>query len=300
MAMKRFNELGYLSLVKDVLNEGRFTTNRTGIRTKAIFGDQLHYDLRGNKIALITTKYVHFPSVAKELFWFLRGDTNQKNLAQEGVHIWRANSTKEFLKTRNLNHCYTEYESLGPIYGFQWRHFGAKYTNCHQDYTNQGYDQLAHVVEQLKNDPTSRRIIMSAWNPCDLDKMVLPPCHMMVQFSVDTVTRELSANMYQRSADLMLGVPYNLASYSLLLCLLAHKCNLKPGTLVCSYGDVHIYENHIENAKIQLARNPHDSPNLYITCDPDTMNMDKLQLDDGTIKLENYQHHERLFFQMAV
>lgn len=290
-----FGERGYLALVRRVLTRGQMTNNRTGVDTIQIFGAQLKFNLRNNRIAMLTTKYINFESVLEELLWFMRGDTNQANLSAKGVNIWRGNSSREYLDSRGLS--YPEYESLGPIYGFQWRHFGAKYIDCHTDYKGQGYDQLAACLYQIKNDPTSRRILMSAWNPNDLDKMVLPPCHMFVQFHVDTCRGELSANMFQRSADLMLGVPYNLLSYSLLVHIMAQKCNLKAGELITSYGNVHIYKPHIENARVQLRRTPYPSPQLRMDFHPDRL-IEELDVDDFHVK--GYRHHDRLKFTMAV
>lgn len=289
-------EVGYLDLVRNVLDNGRTSDNRTGVQTKSIFGAQLRYSLHDNKLAMLTTKHMSFNVAAKELFWFLRGDTNQTNLANEGVHIWRGNSSRAFLDSRNLQH-YVEHESLGPIYGFQWRHFGAQYIDCHTDYAGQGVDQLQHCIEQIKTDPTSRRIIMTAWNPMALDEMVLPPCHVLVQFEVNTERGELSAHLYQRSADLMLGVPYNLLGYSLLTCILARKCALIPGELVCSYGNLHIYETHEANARIQLTRQPLPQPTVSMTFDP---NMDINELNTNYFETKNYQHHEKLSFTMTV
>lgn len=296
--MSNNDEQGYLNLIRNVLQNGRLTTNRTGILTKTIFGAQLRYNCRNNKLAMLTTKFISFSNVLHELLWFIRGNTNQKLLAENNVKIWRDNSTREFLDSRKLYH-YKEFETLGPIYGFQWRHFGAKYIDSKTDYNGQGVDQLQICLNQIRNDPQSRRIIMSAWNPSDLDKMALPPCHVMIQFDVDESNQLLSGHMYQRSADLMLGVPYNLLSYSLLLHIMAKKSNLEVGDLICSYGNLHIYENHIDNAKIQLERVPMEMPNLILKNFNDDINFDNLHFD--MFKLNNYKYHPgRLNFQMAV
>lgn len=287
-------ERGYLELVRRILTHGRLTTNRTQVDTKSIFGAQLHFDLTDGNLPMLTTKFVSFPTVATELFWFLRGDTNQQWLAQRNVNIWRGNSTREFLDSINLQR-YREHESLGPIYGFQWRHFGAKYTDCHADYTGCGYDQLANVLDLIQNQPNSRRIIMSAWNPMALSDMALPPCHVLVQFEVDEERRQLSAHMYQRSADLMLGVPYNILSYSLLTHILARKCKLSAGHLVCSYGNAHIYLPHIECANRQLEREPFDMPKLTMLFEPNTS---VEHLDLKHFKVENYKYHPQLKYTM--
>lgn len=287
-------ERGYLTLVRRVLRDGTLKSNRTGVDTKYIFGDQLRYDLRDNRLAMLTTKKVFFRSALEELLWFLRGDTNQANLAAKGVNIWRGNSTREYLDSRKLS--YPEHESLGPIYGFQWRHFGARYIDCHTDYTGQGVDQLAQCMHQIQYEPSSRRMIMTAWNPNDLDKMVLPPCHMSIQFSVNEKLGELSGHMTQRSADLMLGVPFNLVSYSLMLHILAHKFGLKAGELVTSYGDLHIYVPHIKNAMRQVSRLPYASPQIELKFGRDKR-VEELTADDFAVK--NYRHHSQLDYEMA-
>lgn len=293
---KMSEELGYLCLVRKVLLSGRWSENRTGVKTLSLFGDQLRYSLRGNRLAMLTTKFISFSSVAEELLWFIRGDTNQKTLADRKVNIWRGNSSRQYLDSRKLFH-YKEYESLGPIYGFQWRHFGANYIDCHTDYSNMGVDQLKECINQIQNDPHSRRIIMSAWNPVDLNKMALPPCHILVQFEVNTENRELSAHMYQRSADLMLGVPYNLTSYSLLIHMLAHVCHLTPGELICSYGNLHIYENHIENAKKQIEREPLSQPKLKINA-KDNQPIEMFSIDN--FEILNYKYYDKIRYEMVV
>lgn len=199
-------------------------------------------------------------------FFFFRkqtkGNTNANVLADKGIHIWDGNGSREFLDNLGLSE--REVGDLGPVYGFQWRHFGAKYVNMHTDYTGQGYDQLADCIYKIINNPEDRRIIMSAWNPSDLHLMALPPCHMFCQFYVNTVTNELSCQMYQRSADLGLGVPFNIASYSLLTHLIAYVTNRKPGEFVYTIGDAHIYLNHIDALQEQLQRTPRPFPKLNI------------------------------------
>ncbi|WBR61425.1 bifunctional dihydrofolate reductase-thymidylate synthase [Drosophila suzukii associated hytrosavirus 1] len=291
--MDRMNEAGYLSLIRHVLFTGRDIDNGNGIETRSIFGEQLRYNLRCNRLAMLTTKFISFSSVAHELFWFLRGDTNQQTLADKQVYIWKANSTREFLDSRRLFH-YREYESLGPIYGFQWRHFGAKYTDCHADYRGKGLDQLQMCLDQIKNNPNSRRIIMSAWNPCALDEMVLPPCHLSVQFEVNVERKELSAHLYQRNADLILGVPYNLLSYSLLVHIMARKCGLTAGDLICSYGNLHIYRSHLMGARNQVARKPYNQPRIEMNFDPE-LPVEELNLKHFCVK--EYRHQGKIFFE---
>ena len=216
----------------------------------------MRFDL-GESFPILTTKDVFWRGVAEELIWFVRGETNAKLLSDKKIKIWDGNASREFLDKQGL----TEREEwdLGPVYGFQWRHFGADYTTMHADYTNQGFDQLAEVIKQLKTNPTSRRILMSAWNASDLTKMALPPCHILAQFYV-TADNKLSCQMYQRSCDMGLGVPFNIASYSLLTCMLAQVCGLKRGEFIHCLGDAHVYKNHVEPLMEQLKRHPMPFP----------------------------------------
>nr|KAG5699231.1 hypothetical protein BaRGS_012752 [Batillaria attramentaria] len=218
----RHAELQYLDAVEQIIAEGALRNNRTGIDTKTIFGMQMRYSLREN-FPLLTTKRVFWRGVVEELLWFIKGCTNGKELADKDVHIWDANGTREFLDKNGLHH--REEGDLGPVYGFQWRHSGAEYVDMHTDYTGQGVDQLAEVISLIRNNPDSRRIIMCAWNPKDVPKMALPPCHCLAQFCV--INGELSCQLYQRSADMGLGVPFNIASYSLLTIMIAHITGLK-------------------------------------------------------------------------
>lgn len=262
----------YLQLVRQILKLPS-VPNRTGVAAKTLFGHQLRFSLRDNTLPMLTTKRMPFQTIAKELFWFMRGETNQKILEQQGIKIWTDNSTRKFLDSRGLYH-YKEYETLGPIYGFQWRFFGQQYIDCHTNYkklaasssdsATKSVDQLKRVIKEIKTDPHSRRLIMTAWNPIDLDKMALPPCHVLVQFHVDVLCNELSAHLYQRSADLMLGVPFNITSYCLLIHIIAKMCGLKPGEFVHSFSNVHIYDTHVELAKEQLLRLPKPFPKLDI------------------------------------
>ena len=223
--------------------------------------------------------------------WFLRGETDSRKLAEKGVHIWDANGSREFLDSRGLTE--RNEGDLGPVYGFQWRHFGAKYRAMNDDYSGQGFDQLQECIRLIKEEPTSRRIVMSAWNPADLSQMALPPCHMFVQFQV--VNGELNSLMYQRSCDIGLGVPFNIASYALLTCLIAHNCNLKPGEFIHSMGDVHIYKNHIEPLGKQIQREPFPFPSLEILTQKE---IDQYNLAD--FKLHNYKHHPTIKMELVV
>jgi thymidylate synthase len=196
----------YLDVVREILDHGVARGDRTGTGTLSKFGVQMRYSLRGGVFPLLTTKKVFWRGVAEELLWFVKGCTNGKELSEKGIHIWDGNGSREFLDKNGLGH--REEGDLGPVYGFQWRHFGAEYKDMHADYTGQGVDQLRQCVERIKSSPEDRRIIMTAWNPADLAKMALPPCHMFCQFYV--ANGELSCQMYQRSADMGLGVPFNL------------------------------------------------------------------------------------------
>lgn len=193
--------------------------------TYSLFGAQMRYSLRDNVFPLLTTKRVFWRAVVEELLWFIRGSTNALELRDKNVHIWDANSTRDFLDSAGLHD--REEGDLGPVYGFQWRHFGAEYKGMRADYTNKGIDQLAHIIHTIKTNPGDRRMVMCAWNPVDIPKMALPPCHCLVQFYA--ANGELSCQLYQRSADMGLGVPFNIASYALLTCMIAHITNLKVG-----------------------------------------------------------------------
>ena len=215
-------------------------------------------------------------------------------MADKGIHIWDGNGSREFLDSRGLTD--REEGDLGPVYGFQWRHFGAKYKDMHTDYTGQGVDQLAECIRKIIHNPEDRRIIMSAWNPADLDQMALPPCHMFCQFYVDTERNEVSCHMYQRSADMGLGVPFNIASYALLTHLVAHVTGRKPGELVHTIGDAHIYLNHVDALKEQLKRKPRDFPTLKIN--PDKKDIDDIVYDD--LQVIGYNPHKAIKMKMAV
>lgn len=286
------DESQYIQLVRDILESGVTRDDRTGVGTISRFGAQMRFNLRNGTMPLLTTKNTFWRGVATELLWFISGSTNANELSANGVHIWNANGSRAFLDQRGLTE--REEGDLGPVYGFQWRHFGAKYVDMHTDYTGQGVDQLAQVIHLIKTKPTSRRIVMSAWNPSDLDQMVLPPCHMFVQFYVHD--GELSAQLYQRSADMGLGVPFNIASYALLTHLVAHCCGLKAGDLVHTIGDAHIYQNHVAALQRQLERQPFDFPTLTIRAK--TANIDEITYRD--LLLRNYVCLPTIPMEMAV
>lgn len=292
MKTQKHDEMQYLELIQHIIDHGSKKEDRTGTGTLSIFGAQMRFSLRNNVFPLLTTKRVFWRGVAEELLWFVSGCTNANELSEKGIHIWDANGSREFLDKQGLHH--REVGDLGPVYGFQWRHFGATYDNMHTNYDGQGVDQLADVIHKIKNNPDNRRIIMSAWNPVDLSNMALPPCHSFVQFYV--CNGELSCQLYQRSGDMGLGVPFNIASYSLLTYMIAHVCGLKPGDFVHTLGDAHVYLNHIEALKKQLQREPRPFPTLEIAHDvPD---IDSFSLDK--FKITGYDPHPTIKMQMAV
>jgi dihydrofolate reductase / thymidylate synthase len=285
-------ELQYLQLVREIIDGGDERGDRTGVGTLAKFGCQMRFSLRDGTFPMLTTKRVFWRGLAEELLWFVAGSTNAKLLADKGIKIWNGNASREYLDSIGLTD--REEFDLGPVYGFQWRHFGAKYVDMHTDYKGQGVDQLAQVIHAIKNNPTSRRIIMSAWNPADMKKMALPPCHMFCQFYV--ANGELSCQMYQRSCDMGLGVPFNIASYSLLTCMIAHVCGLKPGEFVHTMGDTHVYSNHVEPLREQLKREPRPFPKLRIKRTVDSI--DDFTMDD--FEIIGYKPHGPIKMRMAV
>lgn len=279
----------YLHLCNEVLEKGEEHTDRTGTGTLSIFGEQMKFDI-SHSIPILTTKRVPWKSCIEELLWFLKGNTDSKDLDRKGVKIWNGNSSREFLHKRGLHHL--EEGDCGANYSFQWRHFGASYIDCNADYSNQGVDQIAYVEKLLKEEPTSRRIFLSAWNPCDLEKTVLPPCHVSCQFYVDN-NKGLSCHLYQRSCDMFLGVPWNILSYSILTHILAFRNGFSPKKLIVSTGDTHIYLNHVEQVKTQFERKPLAYPRLCLNSSIKEKNIQDISIDDfemigyfphGTIK----------------
>lgn len=244
----------YLDLVKLILKDGSMKGDRTGTGTFSLFGQQMKFDLK--KFPLLTTKKMYLKPIFEELMWFIRGQTDSLVLRDNGSKIWDSNADDFFLKGLG------RYGDLGPIYGFQWRHFGAKYKDCNDTYYGQGIDQLKNVVRSLLFDKSSRRIVLNAWNPNDIPQMALPPCHVLVQFYV--CENVLSAHLYQRSCDMGLGIPFNIASYALLVYLLAWTCGLELGTFTHSMGDCHIYLDHLDAMRKQVNREPKGFPKLKI------------------------------------
>lgn len=266
----------YLDLLNKIISEGADKSDRTGTGTRSLFGYQMHFDLQKG-FPLITTKKVHLKSIIYELLWFLKGDTNIDYLKENGVSIW--------------NEWADENGNLGPVYGKQWRSW--------EGANGQTFDQIQQVIDQLKNNPDSRRMIVSAWNVAELGEMALMPCHCLFQFYTSPGAdgkRKLSCQLYQRSADVFLGVPFNIASYALLTMMLARICDMQPGTFVHTFGDVHLYSNHFEQAKLQLSRSPFPLPQMEIN--PAVTDINDFNYTDFT--LINYQSHPGIKAPVAV
>uniref|UniRef100_A0A146KM90 Thymidylate synthase n=1 Tax=Lygus hesperus TaxID=30085 RepID=A0A146KM90_LYGHE len=286
------DEFQYLDHLYKILVGGNVREDRTGVGTLSIFGAQMRYSLADNTLPLLTTKRVFWKGICAELLWFIRGSTNAKELANEGVHIWDGNSSREFLDSVGLND--REEGDLGPVYGFQWRHFGAEYGTMHDKYEGRGVDQLRKVIERIKTKPDCRRIIMTAWNPCDIDKMALPPCHCLVQFYVHD--GKLSCQLYQRSADMGLGVPFNIASYALLTHMIAQVTNLEAWEFIHTMGDSHVYTNHISPVLKQMERAPRPMPKIRFN--RQVTSIDDFKMSD--IAVEGYDPHPSIAMKMAV
>ena len=274
------NELGYLRALASILMHGRQRSDRTGTGTVSTFGTNLEFDLRTG-FPLLTTKKMFWKGIVEELLMFLRGETQTKVLESKGVGIWKGNTSREFQKKVNLGNL--PEGDMGKMYGYQWRMFNDK------------VDQIGNLICEIKKNPDSRRLFVSAWNPCQLQDGVLPPCHVSFQIYVDTSAREMDLHMYQRSADMFLGVPFNIASYALLLTIFAKVCGgYTPRKLFISMGDSHIYKNHIEQVKQLLSRKPLNPPVVHIDdCTIDTITA-------GHIHLVNYESHGAIKADMAV
>jgi thymidylate synthase len=300
-------EYQYLNIIEDIIENGTWEEGRNG-KTKSIFGSSMRFSLKDGKIPILTTKKTAWKTCLKELLWFIRGETDNKILKKQGVHIWDANGSREFLDSRGLT-SYPE-DMLGPIYGYQWRYYNANY-NCFSGkrlfnenepdiFSNRkevtGIDQLQQIIDALK-DPvqrTSRRLIMTAWNPSQLNEMALPPCHVMCQFNVHDGNK-LSCALYQRSCDFPLGIPINIASYSFLTHLLAKHCGLEAYEFVHFVGNCHIYEEHIEIIKEQLGREPFDFPTVSIKQVRENIN--DYCVED--FEVQNYTSHEAIKMKMV-
>jgi len=261
----------YLDLMKHVLDNGARKDDRTGTGTLSVFGHQMRFDL-SEGFPLLTTKKLHVKSIIYELLWFLRGDTNVKYLKENGVNIW--------------NEWADERGDLGPVYGAQWRAWRAA--------DGRVIDQISQVVEQIKSNPDSRRLIVSAWNVGELDRMALMPCHLLFQFYV--AGGKLSCQLYQRSADIFLGLPFNIASYSLLTMMMAQVCDLTPGDFIHTLGDAHLYSNHLEQARLQIAREPRALPQMRIN--PSVKSI--FEFDYSDFELSGYEPHPHIKAEVAV
>ena len=340
-------EYQYLDLICRILTEGEHRPDRTGTGTLSIFAPpQLRFSLSKPAsptnpetsspsytpiLPLLTTKRVFHRAVTNELLWFLTGCTSSLPLSEAGIHIWDGNGSRSYLD--KLGFTSREEGDLGPVYGFQWRHFGAEYTDCHADYSGKGVDQIKEIVRKLKEDPFDRRILLSAWNVRDLGKMALPPCHVFAQFYVSfpdarrgeaalstssaaTTTNgvqngtdkeketpkprgHLSCTLYQRSCDMGLGVPFNIASYALLTHMLVHACDLVPGTLIHTMGDAHVYLDHVDALKAQLGREPREFPELAIQrADRGSGEMDGWRVEE--LEVVGYKPHGGIRMKMSV
>ena len=269
----------YFDLINDVLANGVEKTDRTGTGTISVFGRQARYDLTKG-FPILTSKRVHWKSVVGELLWFLRGDINIKWLKENGISIWDEWADKN--------------GNLGPVYGKQWRNWSKLVGIGYSEFEDEPIDQIKDVIQQIKTNPDSRRLIVSAWNVGDIPQMALAPCHTMFQFYV--VNGKLSCQLYQRSCDAFLGMPFNIASYALLTHMIAQVCDLTVGDFVHTFGDLHIYSNHREQLKEQLSRTPYPMPKLVLN--PEVKDIDSFTFED--IKLENYQHHPAIKGKVAV
>lgn len=289
----------YLDMCRYILEHGEDRPDRTGTGTHSVFGYQTRYDLREG-FPLLTTKKMYLRPIAEELLWFIKGDTNIKYLVDRNVKIWNEWPYEDFKKSEDFNGETLEefvekikndddfakkHGNLGPVYGAQWRNFN-----------NEGTDQLMKLIDSLKNNPFSRRHIISAWNPSQVDEMALPPCHTLMQFYVSSDKKYLSCQLYQRSADTFLGVPFNIASYALLTCMLAQVCGYEPKEFIHTIGDAHIYRNHFDVVKTQIEREPLPLPRLVLNKDID--NLFDFKIED--IKLEGYQSHGPLKGKVSV
>jgi thymidylate synthase len=271
----------YLDVLSNILENGVVKPNRTGVDAKGLFGLQMRFDLQKGFPA-VTTKKLAFESVKAELLWFISGSSDVKELNKLGCHIWDANAEAPYWKPK------ARFEGdLGRVYGVQWR----KWLSYGSD---KPIDQLGGIIERIKKDPFDRRLIMTAWNPGELEQMALPPCHIFYQFFV--LGDKLSLQMYQRSCDVFLGVPFNIASSALLLSMVAQVTGLKPGEFIHNLGDVHIYVNHFEQVRTQLRREPYPLPELWLNTE--IKNIGDFKMED--IKLINYKHHEKISAEMAV
>jgi thymidylate synthase len=290
----------YLNLIKDVLNNGTLRNDRTGTGTLSVFGRQLRFDLTQG-IPILTTKRIPWKTCIKELLWFLRGETNTNILKSQGVHIWNKNSTRQYLNSKNLNN-YPEGE-IGPGYGFQWRNFGGIYDPYASQHINgTGIDQLNYIIQEIKQNPFSRRLYMTAWNPFQIKQMALPPCHVSAQFYIEEDEKKqkwISCHMYQRSVDCFLGLPFNILSYSVLTHIIANMTgdDIRPKNLIISTGDTHLYTNHIQQINTQLLRSPFDYPELLVNPLIKNKKLEEITINDFLII--DYHSHDSIFAELS-
>jgi dihydrofolate reductase/thymidylate synthase len=293
---KPHDEYVYLNLLKDIMQNGNTRPDRTKIGTKSVFSRQIRFDI-SNSVPFTTTKHLAYKAVIKELLFFLKGQTDSKVLETEGVNIWRDNTTREFLDNRGLT-SYREGD-MGPMYGFQWFHMGASYEGCDADYKNKGYNQMANLIKNLKEDPFSRRHLLTTYNPADVSKSVLAPCHgIAIMFYVEEIDNQkhLSCHTVIRSSDSALGLPFNIASYAILTYIIAAQVDMKPKELVISTGDSHIYLNHINALEAQLTRTPFPKP-VLIYKTPTKLN-EEITIDD--FEVIGYLAHPAIKMAMAI
>lgn len=303
MPFCNFEEVQYLEIMNKIINTGHYRQTRNA-NTFSIFGCHMYFNLENNTLPLLTTKKMFTRGIIEELIFFLKGETNSKLLEEKKVNIWKPNTTRDFLDNNNLQH-YKEGD-MGPMYGFQWRHFNAEYSGCDSNYENKGIDQLQEVIQDLKTNKYSRRILMTTYNPLQVKQGVLYPCHgLVVQFGFED-DNKLCCHMYQRSADYALGVPFNITSYAFLVHILCTLLNnnsetqITAGKLYMSFGDVHLYENHIETAKLQLLKTPFLFPKLKIKNMHLLQNINALQLLKAEdFEIINYNSNEKLNYEMV-
>ena len=290
-------EQNYLDLMKEIIDNGVPSGDRTGTGTNSLFGRMLKYDIRDGKLPLLTSKRTFIRGIIEEMLFFVSGNTDCTKLQEKGIHIWDGNTTREFLDNRGLNHL--PVGDMGAGYGFQWKYFGADYKDCKTDYTGQGYDQIQNAINLIKNNPQSRRILISGWNPVDLSKMALPCCHVVYQFYVNVDKKELSCLLYQRSSDYFLAANYNSTGAIILTHMLAHICGLKTGEFTHFLGDTHVYSNHIEQCKTQMERSTMPFPKLVVNpSNREIKDITDFRYED--FKVVNYYPHPTIKADMAV
>ncbi|KAK0500047.1 thymidylate synthase/dCMP hydroxymethylase domain-containing protein [Armillaria luteobubalina] len=297
------DEYQYLNLIRRVLDTGDSRIDRTGTGTISIFAPpSLRFSLADSTLPLLTTKRTFLRGIVEELLWFIHGSTDSMLLSEKGIKIWDGNGSKTFLEGRGLGH--RREGDLGPVYGFQWRHFGAEYVDCDKDYASEGVDQLKDCIRKIIENPTDRRIILSAWNPKDIPLMALPPCHLLCQFYVHLPSTDaphqkpkLSCLMYQRSADLGLGIPFNIASYALLTHMIACVTGTDAHELIIQLGDAHVYRDHVDALEEQLKREPKAFPKLKWARD-DIADIEEFVYSDFIV--EGYNPHPAIPMKMSV